>query len=54
MLPFDTRTKIETFLTTTESGSPLKFELSDSNYVRRKVRAAMAMVLSQPEYVVQT
>ncbi|MDQ1343806.1 MAG: hypothetical protein QG650_526 [Patescibacteria group bacterium] len=53
-LPSDVRTKIETFLTTDESGNPIPFAISDTNYQRKKVRGAVAMVLSQPEFVLQT
>lgn len=53
-LPFAARTKMETFLTTDESGNAIAFAPYDSTYQRKKVRAAIAMVLSQPEYVLQT
>lgn len=53
-LPSDVRTKIETFLTTDELGNAIAFAPSDANYQRKKIRAAVAMVLSQPEYVLQT
>lgn len=53
-LPADVRAKIETFLTTDESGNAIAFLPYDSNYQRKKIRAAIAMVLAQPEYVIQT
>lgn len=53
-LPTDVRAKIEAFLTTDESGNAIPFAISDTNYQRKKVRGAIAMVLAQPEFVLQT
>lgn len=53
-LPFVVRSRIETFLTTNESGNAIAFTPHDASYQRKKIRAAIAIVLSQPEFVLQT
>ncbi len=53
-LPSDVRTRMETFLTTDESGNPTPFRPGDAAYQRKKVRSLLAMVLAQPEFVLQT
>lgn len=53
-LPFAARSRMETFLTTSETGTPVTFAPYDANYQKKKIRAVISMVLSQPEYVLQT
>lgn len=53
-LPADVRTKIANFLTTSETGAVLVPNFSDAVYVSKKIRGAVALVLSQPEYVLQS
>ena len=53
-LPDDVRSKIVTFLTTSETGALITVNPSDINYVNKKIRGAIALVLSQPEFVIQS
>lgn len=53
-LPSTVVDRIATFLTTSEAGAVIPIKLSDTAYVNKKIRGAVALVLMQPEYVLQT